>query len=86
LYLFYIATKFDYQVFITRTYVEKLNSFYTTSFSILKNKEQINYEILIEELKKIPLNITIIVKLVQNIFIAILEEQYLMQQKKYFLI
>jgi len=49
---FYIAPKISYQVFITRTYVEELNSFYTTSFSIIKNKEQINYEILLEELKK----------------------------------
>jgi len=70
---FYIAPKISYQVFITRTYVEKLSSFYTTSFSILKNKEQINYEILLEELKKMLLNITVIVKLLQNIFIAILK-------------
>ncbi|KAG4099454.1 hypothetical protein H8356DRAFT_1389663 [Neocallimastix lanati (nom. inval.)] len=41
---FKIATKWGYQVFITRTYVMKLNSFYTTSFSILKNKEQRTYE------------------------------------------
>ena len=33
---FYIAPKFSYQVFITRTYVAEINSFYTTSFSILK--------------------------------------------------
>ncbi|KAG4085362.1 hypothetical protein H8356DRAFT_1375016 [Neocallimastix lanati (nom. inval.)] len=36
---FYIAPIFSYQVFITRTYVTKLNCFYTTSFSILKNKK-----------------------------------------------
>jgi len=29
-------------VLITRTYIKYLNSFYTTSFSILKNKEQAN--------------------------------------------
>ena len=35
---FYTAPKSSYQIFITRTYIEKLNSFYTTSISILKNK------------------------------------------------
>ncbi|ORX71716.1 hypothetical protein BCR32DRAFT_250084 [Anaeromyces robustus] len=49
---FYTAPAIAQQVFITRTYIEELNSFYTTSFSIIKNKEQINYEILLEELKK----------------------------------
>ncbi|KAG4107114.1 hypothetical protein H8356DRAFT_1359643 [Neocallimastix lanati (nom. inval.)] len=41
---FKISPKCGYQVFITRTYVKELNSFYTTSFSILKNKEQRTYE------------------------------------------
>jgi len=36
---FYIAPIFSYQVFITRTYAEKINSFYTTSISILKDKK-----------------------------------------------
>ncbi|KAG4091132.1 hypothetical protein H8356DRAFT_1408380 [Neocallimastix lanati (nom. inval.)] len=49
---FYIAPIFRYQVFITRTYVTELNCFYTTSFSILKNKKQTTYEILFEEIKK----------------------------------
>ena len=35
---FYTAPKFSYQVFITRIFVKKFNSFYITSFSILKNK------------------------------------------------
>ena len=39
-------------MFITRTYVKELNSFYTTSFSILKNKKQRTYEVLFEEIKK----------------------------------
>jgi len=39
-------------VFITRTYVKELNSFYTTSFSILKNKEQRTYEVLFKEINK----------------------------------
>ncbi|KAG4089278.1 hypothetical protein H8356DRAFT_1432174 [Neocallimastix lanati (nom. inval.)] len=39
---FYIAPIFSYQVFITRTYVTELNCFYTTSFSILKNKNKYN--------------------------------------------
>jgi len=41
-----------YQVFITRVYVRELNSFYTTSFFILKNKEQETYEVLFEEIRK----------------------------------
>ncbi|KAG4100575.1 hypothetical protein H8356DRAFT_1422669 [Neocallimastix lanati (nom. inval.)] len=39
---FNIASIFSYQVFITRTYVTELNCFYTTSFSILKNKNEYN--------------------------------------------
>ncbi|KAL6628407.1 hypothetical protein U3516DRAFT_849904 [Neocallimastix sp. 'constans'] len=38
---FYISPILSYQVFITRTYITELNCFYTTSFSILNNK---NYE------------------------------------------
>ena len=49
---FYIAPIFGYQVFITRIYAPKINSFYTTSLSILNNKEQATYELLFEELKK----------------------------------
>ncbi|KAL6588656.1 hypothetical protein U3516DRAFT_773348 [Neocallimastix sp. 'constans'] len=37
---FFIAPKFSYQIFITRTYAKELDSFYTTSFVLLKNKEQ----------------------------------------------
>ncbi|ORY44267.1 hypothetical protein LY90DRAFT_509704 [Neocallimastix californiae] len=33
-------------------YVPEINSFYTTSLSILNNKEQATYELLFEELKK----------------------------------
>ncbi|KAL6590529.1 hypothetical protein U3516DRAFT_806099 [Neocallimastix sp. 'constans'] len=36
---FFIALKFSYQIFITRTYAKELDSFYNTSFAILKNKE-----------------------------------------------
>ncbi|KAL6608475.1 hypothetical protein U3516DRAFT_800040 [Neocallimastix sp. 'constans'] len=32
---FFIAPKFSYQIFITRTYAKELDSFYTTSFAIL---------------------------------------------------
>ena len=46
---FYVAPKFSFQVFITRTYVKEFNSFYTTSISILKNKKQSTYEILFNE-------------------------------------
>ena len=49
---FFIAPKFSYQIFITRTYSKKLISFYyTTSFAILKKKEQETYKILFEKLK-----------------------------------
>ena len=41
---FFIAPKFSYQIFITRTYVKELDSFYTTFFAILKNKEQETYK------------------------------------------
>ncbi|KAG4083990.1 hypothetical protein H8356DRAFT_1746097 [Neocallimastix lanati (nom. inval.)] len=48
----YIAPIFGYQVFITKIYAPEINSFYTTSLSILNNKEQAIYELLFEELKK----------------------------------
>ena len=38
---FYISPKIGYQVFITRNYVKEINSFYTTSFSILKDNKNI---------------------------------------------
>jgi len=49
---FFIASKFSYQIFITRTYAKELDSFYTTSFVILNNKDQETYKILFEKLKK----------------------------------
>ncbi|KAL6628842.1 hypothetical protein LY90DRAFT_511089 [Neocallimastix californiae] len=49
---FYAASKFSYQLFITRTYVMEFNMFYTTSISILKNKKQSTYETLFKEIKK----------------------------------
>ncbi|KAG4093423.1 hypothetical protein H8356DRAFT_1698220, partial [Neocallimastix lanati (nom. inval.)] len=49
---FYIAPIFGYQVFITRVFAPEINSFYTTSLSILNNKELATYELLFEELKK----------------------------------
>ncbi|KAG4092722.1 hypothetical protein H8356DRAFT_1429325 [Neocallimastix lanati (nom. inval.)] len=49
---FYIAPKFSQQVFITRTYVKELNSFYTTSYAILRNKKQKTYKILFNKLKQ----------------------------------
>ncbi|KAL6601120.1 hypothetical protein U3516DRAFT_802289 [Neocallimastix sp. 'constans'] len=49
---FYVAPKFSYQLFITRTYVGEFNMFYTTSISTLKNKKQSTYETLFNELKK----------------------------------
>jgi len=82
---FYIAPIFSYQVFITRTYITELNCFYTTSFSILKNKKQTTYEILFEEIKKNILVNIIVLKLHQKYFIAILKKLYLMLQKKFLL-
>ena len=43
---FFITAKFSYQIFITRTYAKELDSFYTTSYAILKNKERETYKIL----------------------------------------
>jgi len=80
----YITPIFSYQAFITRTCVTELNCFYTTSFSILKNKNQITYEILFEEIKKIHVNI-IVLKLHQKYFIAILKKLYLMLHKMFLL-
>ncbi|KAG4094721.1 hypothetical protein H8356DRAFT_1345506 [Neocallimastix lanati (nom. inval.)] len=48
---FFNAPKFSYQIFITRTYAKELDSFYTTSFAILQNKEQEIYKIF-KKLKK----------------------------------
>jgi len=47
----FISPKFNYQIFITRTYAKELDSFYTTSFAILQNKEQETYKIF-KKLKK----------------------------------
>jgi len=57
-------------LFITRTYAKELDSFYTTSFAILKNKEQETYKILFEKLKKMLIHVTIIL-LLQNHSIVI---------------
>lgn len=38
---FYIAPSISYQVFITRIYAEEMHYFFTTSFTIMKNKEHI---------------------------------------------
>ena len=38
-------------MFITRIDAPEINRFYTTSLSILNNKEQATYELLSEELK-----------------------------------
>jgi len=46
---FFIAPKFSY---LSSSYAKELDSFYTTSFAILKNKEQETYKIFFEKLKK----------------------------------
>ena len=48
---FYVAPDFSYQVFITRNFVPELNEFNTTSFSILRNKEQETYKTIFEVIK-----------------------------------
>ncbi|KAG4092160.1 hypothetical protein H8356DRAFT_1353557 [Neocallimastix lanati (nom. inval.)] len=77
---FFIAPKFSYQIFITRTYAKGLNSFYTTSFAILKNKEQETYKILFEKLKKKNANTCnnniIIAELLNSNEISVLIERY----------
>ena len=65
---------------------KELDSFYTTSFAILKNKEQETYKMLFEKLKKMLIHVTIILELNQKICIVILKGPYLKQQKQYFLI
>ncbi|KAG4106047.1 hypothetical protein H8356DRAFT_1418214 [Neocallimastix lanati (nom. inval.)] len=82
---FKIAPKCGYQVFITRTYVKELNSFYTTSFSTLKNKEQRTYEVLFYEIKKnAEMNNNIIIT-PKQIFIVILKKVFLMLLKNEYL-
>jgi len=82
---FYIAPKFSYQVLITRTYVAEINSFYTTSFSILKNKRQTTYEVLLEEIKKNVCKYCNNFDSEKKFFIVILKKVYLMLPKKFFL-
>ncbi|KAG4092516.1 hypothetical protein H8356DRAFT_1335750 [Neocallimastix lanati (nom. inval.)] len=67
---FFIAPKFSYQIFITRTYAKELDSFYTTSFAILQNKEQEIYKIF-KKLKKKNVNtsneISVLIERYKNI-------------------
>jgi len=49
---FSIVPIFGYQVFITRNYAKEHNCFYTTSISILKDKKQETYEVLLKEINK----------------------------------
>ena len=51
--ILYIGPKVSYQVFLTRNYKREKNSFYTKSFSILKNKQESIYIIIFRKLKKI---------------------------------
>jgi len=73
-------------VFITRTYVEKINSIYTTSISILKDKKQSTYETLFKEIKKkkkTQLNLLTVLLFIQLIFIVTLKKAYQMLQKNF---
>ena len=57
---FFIAPKFSYQIFLTRTYAKELVSFYTTSFAILQNKKQETYKIFKKLKEKMLIHVTII--------------------------
>jgi len=73
-------------VFITRTYVEKINSIYTTSISILKEKKQSTYETLFKEIKKkkkTQVNLVTVLLFLQLIFIVTLKKAYQMLQKNF---
>jgi len=73
-------------VFITRTYVEKINSIYTTSISILKDKKQSTYEKLFKEKKKkkkTQVNLVTVLLFLQLIFIVTLKKAYQMLQKNF---
>ena len=54
---FYICPTICYQVFITRVYSNKTNSYYTTSFSIMNTKREKGYykifKILDDNIKKL---------------------------------
>jgi len=74
---FILHQKFSYQVFITRTFVEKINNFYTISISILKKKKQSTYETLFNEIKKKKqVNLITVLLFLQLIFIVILKKAY----------
>jgi len=74
---FILHQKFSYQVFITRTFVEKINNFYTISISILKDKKQSTYETLFNEIKKKKqVNLITVLLFLQLIFILILKKAY----------
>jgi len=74
---FILHQKFSYQVFITRTFVEKINNFYTISISILKDKKQSTYETLFNEIKKKKqVNLITVLLFLQLIFIVILKKAY----------
>ena len=83
---FYFAPSISYQVFITRIYAEEMNYFFTTSFTIMKNKEQINYEEFIDELKKNILNQSLKKLFFPEKSTVISKLPYLMLSKNFFLI
>jgi len=49
---FYTGPTYNLYAFVTKAYITELNDFYTTSFSLLRNKKQETYEKLFEEIKK----------------------------------
>ena len=49
---YYCAPALCYQLLITRIYSKELNSFFTTSYSLMKNKLQKTYENIFNNLKK----------------------------------
>ena len=81
-----VRVKFSYQIFLTRTYAKELDSFYTTSFAILKKKNKKHIKCYLKNWKKMLIHVTIILELNQKICIVILKGPFLKQQKQYFLI
>ena len=49
---FYTTLSLCYELLITRIFSKELRTFFTTSFCLMKNKEQKNYENVFKELKR----------------------------------
>lgn len=81
---FYAAPSIAYQLLITRVYAKDFNRYFTTSFSIMKNKQENTYENVFKDLKILRV---ILIKdyIIQRNYIVILNCPYLMHLKEFFL-